>query len=124
MTPASERPDITFEEARHKIVGWADCCSGEFNVSDAEDEASRVELDAVLRAIAPVTDAGLDVERLARALHAFYAGKDTRDEFFPPDCTHPADARFIAAAYASADPNDAIAAEYAALSRQAEKETA
>ncbi len=59
MTPAPERPDLTFEEARHKIVGWADCCFGEFNVSDAEDEASRVELDAVLRAIAPVTDAGL-----------------------------------------------------------------
>ncbi len=60
LQTAPERPDLTFEEARHKIVGWADCCFGEFNVSDAEDEAARVELDAVLRAIAaPAPDAGL-----------------------------------------------------------------
>lgn len=73
-------------------------------------------LDMALAALAARPDSPtLDVERLARALHAFYAGKDTRYEFFPPECQHREDARFIAAAYANPDdPNDAMARLYAA----------
>jgi hypothetical protein len=70
----------------------------------AELTSSAVERNAFrhcadeLEAAAPVTDAGLDVERLARAL--------------------PIDPRY------RRETAERIAAEYAALSRQAEKETA
>ncbi len=54
-------------------------------------------------AAAPVTDAGLDVERLTRAIDDHH---DICSRMAIPECA------------------PAIAAEYAALSRQAEKETA
>jgi hypothetical protein len=57
------------------------------------------------RAAAPTTDAGLDVERLARALDNVYGSLEWMGDPLSKDAAR-------------------IAAEYAALSRQAEKETA
>jgi hypothetical protein len=84
VTPAPERPDPIY------CTGGCDAC---------RDYARELGVPLIVSA-APVTDAGLNVERLARAIAN--VGKNMR----------------LAASA------DAIAAEYAALSRQAEKETA
>jgi hypothetical protein len=124
MTPAPARPDLTFEEARNKIVGWAECCFGEFNASREEDERARVELDAVLRAIqpAPVTDAGLREAQLAEllreAIEVVHQTESIRRHADPNDKT----GWNIHGIETCADP--LCVASLAALSRQAEKETA
>jgi hypothetical protein len=109
-TPAPERPD-RLREANERLVSAAQAIvTGWYG--DGFDDYQVDELRAALAA-APVTDAGLDVERLARAMRE--------------------DALTIASSvddYPVGDLDDyrpeaqRLAAEYAALSRQAEKETA
>ena len=108
MTASPDRAGLT------KAARDASAYLRSLNAHDANQYALLLaeRLDAAL-ATGDSEGPGLDVERLARALHAFYAGKDTRDEFFPLDCTHREDAAIIAVAYGSDDPNAAIAAEYA-----------
>jgi hypothetical protein len=95
-TPAPERPD-RLREANERLVSAAQAIvTGWYG--DGFDDYQVDELRAALAA-APVTDAGLDVERLRSAYYV------------------------VAERSICPDPED-IAAEYAALSRQAEKETA
>jgi hypothetical protein len=94
-TPAPERPDAQSLDYNR---GWAD---GNAYALDACNPI----IERLSRAAAPVTDAGLDVERLAEAMDNFYGSLEWMGDPLSRDADH-------------------IAAEYAALSRQAEKETA